>query len=158
MGENESISHVMFQQYSVLSWLLSVYMCSFWLFVLVISSYAKFYVVTFLSYYVLSKCKIVTVTFCHVTFCPTFYNYTCWWRCQNGCFLKFCFLYVKAHWSISFFHPILMVVSSLQNCLKNIYNVASTNAETHILCLSLDSPYKTRYHFHYWRFNFYIYG
>jgi hypothetical protein len=39
--------HVMFQQYSVLSWLLSVYMCSLWLFVLVISSYAKFYVVTF---------------------------------------------------------------------------------------------------------------
>jgi hypothetical protein len=62
VGENESISHIMFQQYSVLSWLLSVYICSLWLFVLVISSYAKLYV----------------VTFCPVTFCPI-----CFVKMQN---------------------------------------------------------------------------
>jgi hypothetical protein len=69
VGENESISHVMFQQYSVLSWLLSVYMCSLWLFVLVISSYANFYVVTFCPICFV-KMQILTVTFCPVTFRP----------------------------------------------------------------------------------------
>ena len=52
----------MFQQYSVLSWLLSVHMCSLGLFVLVISSYAKFYV----------------VICCPVTFCPI-----CFVKMQN---------------------------------------------------------------------------